>query len=244
LIISDVIGDPLDVIASGPTAPDPTTFAQALEVLHELGVASRAPESVMRYLHAGRDGKMSETLKSSPRPEPGLMNRVIANNRLALDAAGARARHLGYEVVDLGDKLAGDTLELAKQFAARFEDWRKQAPVCVLSGGETTVRLPSAHGKGGRNQSMALALMESLGPAGLKAATILCGGTDGEDGPTDAAGAFADDMVRDESAQLGLNPSQALFQHDAYPFFEATGGLFRTGLTNTNVMDLRVFLIG
>jgi glycerate-2-kinase len=202
-----------------------------------------APESVVAYLRAGAEGKQPETLKTIPRPEPQLVHRVIANNRLALDAAVKEARSLEYEVVDLGDTLAGDTTELARHLAGRFPEWRKGRPLCVLSGGETTVSLPPLPGKGGRNQSMALALVTLLGPAGLQDVTILCGGTDGEDGPTDAAGAFADTDVVARAQARGLEANAHLAQQDAYPYFEATGGLFRTGLTETNVMDLRVFLI-
>jgi glycerate 2-kinase len=243
LIISDVIGDPLDVIASGPTAPDPTTFQDALRVLEELDVRRNAPASVVAYLEAGARGERPETLKKVPHPEPRLMHRIIANNRIALDAARREAVSLGYQVLDLGDWLAGDTQELARNFLREFLVWRRHRPVCILSGGETTVCLPPQPGKGGRNQTMALAMLSKLGAVGLENVTLLCGGTDGEDGPTDAAGAFADAEIIERSQSLGLDAQDYLTRQDAYPFFEAAGGLFKTRLTETNVMDLRVFLI-
>jgi len=241
LIISDVIGDPLDVIASGPTAPDPSTFSDALTVLDRLGIRD-APASVMPYLEAGSRGERPETLKVIPRPEPALMHRIVANNRLALDAATREAKALGYEVIDLGDRLAGDTLDLAADFVSQFQAWQSHRPRCILSGGETTVRLPPHPGKGGRNQSLSLALLRRLEPAAFDRATHLCAGTDGEDGPTDAAGAFADAEILRRAAAQDLDAALALSNQDAYPFFAATDGLFRTGLTETNVMDLRVFL--
>jgi hydroxypyruvate reductase/glycerate 2-kinase len=242
LIISDVIGDPLDVIASGPTAPDPTTFRQAVSILDEFKLGDVTPPSVFRYLQAGAAGLVPETLKAPPRQEPQVLHRIIANNRCALDAASRAAHELGYRVLHLGDMLAGDTLDLAEHFIHHWPQWQAQRPLCVLSGGETTVRLPAHPGKGGRNQSLALALLSKLDAAQLDNVVVLCGGTDGEDGPTDAAGAIADIATLHRAQQLGLDPLTFLDRHDAYSYFDATGGLFRTGLTDTNVMDLRVFL--
>jgi glycerate 2-kinase len=242
LIISDVIGDSLDVIASGPTAADPTTFAEALGVLDKLGIRQQAPRRVVHYLEAGARGEHAETLKTAPRPEPELLHRVIANNAMALQAAAQEAIRLGYAVVNWGDRLEGDTQELAKTFVDHVPNWQNRRPLCVLSGGETTVRLPSQPGRGGRNQSMALALLQMLGETGLYQATLLCAGTDGEDGPTDAAGALADAEVWRQAQALHLDPADFLKRQDAYTFFEQTGGLLKTGLTDTNVMDLRVFL--
>lgn len=242
LIISDVIGDPLDVIASGPTAVDTTTFADALEVLRTRKILNTAPASAVRYLQTGEKADHPETLKKYPASEPALVHRIVANNQQALTGATEKARALGYEVVNLGDRLEGDTLELAAQFVKQLPYWRSQKPVCVVSGGETTVRLPARHGKGGRNQSCSLSLLAQL-KSQLKGVTVLCAGTDGEDGPTDAAGAFADIEIYERSKQLKLDADQHLQEQNAYEFFEATGGLFKTGLTETNVMDLRVFLI-
>jgi hydroxypyruvate reductase/glycerate 2-kinase len=242
LIISDVIGDPLDVIASGPTAPDPTTFADALRVLDELGCRKQAPKSVLTFLEQGAASHHPETLKAHPRPEPDLVHLIIANNRLALNSAGEQARAIGYKVIDLGDHLQGDTLNLADYFKGQLAVWEKQRPCCVLSGGETTVHLPQKPGKGGRNQSMTLALLQTLEESALGNVCLLCAGTDGEDGPTDAAGAFADHDVRQRSLQMRLNAAEFLKRCNAYSFFQRIDALYQPGLTDTNVMDLRVFL--
>jgi glycerate 2-kinase len=244
LIISDVIGDPLDVIASGPTAPDPSTFADALEVLERYQLGPRAPAAVVRHLERGVAGEIPET----PKRLPGhIHNTVIGNNTLALRAARDRAEQMGYVVFDLGPEIAGET----SLVAAKMADFvcRTAAPlgsadrICVLSGGETTVTLELDHGLGGRNQEFVLAAALRLSRNGMVNAVVLSGGTDGEDGPTDAAGALADSATLADAARLGLDPMVYLQRHDAYHFFEATGGLLKTGLTHTNVMDVRVILI-
>jgi hydroxypyruvate reductase/glycerate 2-kinase len=245
LIISDVIGDPLDVIASGPTAADPTTFADALAILDHHQLRGQTPAAVLDYLERGKRGEFPETLKSLP---PGVCNRVLGNNALALAAAEQRARQLGYAVCNLGSFVEGETSQVAVVLAGlirsvRVNGWPAPSPLCILSGGETTVTLPADHGRGGRNQELVLALAAKLGSAGLKGVVVLSGGTDGEDGPTDAAGALADRETCRRAAALGLNPALFLARHDAYSFFDATGDLLRTGLTGTNVMDVRVFLI-
>lgn len=242
LIISDVIDDPLDTIASGPSAPDPTSFAAALGVLDELDCRKQAPKSVLKYLEEGGQGCHPETLKVLSRPEPELIYRIIANNRLALQSAGEKGRKLGFKVIDLGDHLQGDTLELAEHFKSQLAAWQKQRPCCVLSGGETTVHLADGAGKGGRNQNMALALLSAIAASAWENVCLLCAGTDGEDGPTDAAGAFADREAWQQSLGMNLDPAEFLKRHDAYPFFQAVGGSYQPGLTDTNVMDLRVFL--
>ncbi|HQR06538.1 MAG TPA: DUF4147 domain-containing protein [Gemmatales bacterium] len=249
LIISDVIGDPLDVIASGPTALDPTTFQDALAVLQTKGLMEKAPRSVIEYLQAGKRSEHIETLKRLPFTESQLIHRLVASNQKAIDAATQMAESLGYEVVEYSDKREHDTTSLATYFADQITSYAGLNPICLISGGETTVKLPPNHGKGGRNQSFALACLSQLGllsdgnDAQLEGITILCAGTDGEDGPTDAAGAFADLEVLESARQQGLSLQDYLDRQDAYPFFEATGGLFKTGLTETNVMDLRVVLI-
>jgi hydroxypyruvate reductase/glycerate 2-kinase len=237
LIISDVVGDPLDVIASGPTAPDPTTFADARRVLEKFDLLGKVPPAVPSLLDRGVRGEIAETPKALPQ---NVVNRVIGSNRVALDAAKATAEALGYRVIDLGDALVGDTAEVARSQA----DLAAGLPpgTCVLSGGETTVTLGDAPGKGGRNQEFVLAAVVELG-AELGRVTVLSGGTDGEDGPTDAAGAVADAFVRDAARAKHLDPAEFLRRHDAYPFFGAAGGLIRTGLTGTNVMDVRVILV-
>jgi hydroxypyruvate reductase/glycerate 2-kinase len=242
LIISDVIGDPLDVIASGPTAPDPTTFADALAVLDRFGLRGRTPAAVLAHLERGAEGAVEETPRSLP---AGVRNHVLGNNARALTAAAVRAEALGYRVLNFGSFLAGETRPLGVVLAGLVRSVRADGvplppPACLLSGGETTVTLGPEPGRGGRNQELVLAALVELGTRGMKNVVVLSGGTDGEDGPTDAAGAVADEgtLGRAEGAE------EHLVRHDAYPFFEAAGDLLKTGLTQTNVMDVRVILIG
>lgn len=245
LIISDVIADPLDVIASGPTAPDPTTFADAWRVLEKFALVAQTPASVRDHLRKGAAGKTPETPKSLPAR---IQNIVIGNNARALAAAEARARQLGYQVLNLGSGVEGETRQVAIALSGVVRSIRDQGiplrpPVCLLSGGETTVTLRADSGKGGRNQEFVLAALHYLGHEGMERVVVLSGGTDGEDGPTDAAGALADAGTLQRGQQAGLNAGHFLARNDAYHFFEATGDLLKTGLTQTNVMDVRVMLI-
>jgi hydroxypyruvate reductase/glycerate 2-kinase len=245
LIISDVIGDPLDVIASGPTAPDPSTFADALQVLEKYDLSARVPTMIGRYLKEGAAGRVSETPKSLPKI---IRNFVIGNNARSLGAAAVKAEELGYRVLNLGSFIEGETSQVATTLAGIIRSIRADGqpmtpPLCLLSGGETTVTMAENHGLGGRNQEFVLAAAIQLGREGLKNAVILSGGTDGEDGPTDAAGALAEEGTLDKAEQLGVSADDYLARHDAYHFFGATGTLIKTGLTHTNVMDVRVILI-
>lgn len=241
LIVSDVIGDPLDVIASGPTAPDPTTFADAQEVLRRYQIEARTPEAVREHLRRGAAGEVADTPKSLP---DRVSNVVLCNNAGSLAAAAAEAESLGYRVLNLGSFLDGETRDVAGVLAGITRSIRRDGvpispPVCVLSGGETTVTLGADHGKGGRNQEFVLACLLELGPN--EDVVVLSGGTDGEDGPTDAAGAVAD---RETWRKMGtMSPADHLARHDAYTFFDVTGDLVKTGLTGTNVMDVRVMLV-
>jgi hydroxypyruvate reductase/glycerate 2-kinase len=245
LIISDVIGDPLDVIASGPTAADPTRFADALAVLRKYQLPERVPLSVLRHLEAGIAGRVPETLKTLP---DNVHNFVIGNNARALAAASSEAQRRGYQVVNLGSFIEGETLQVATAMAGIVRSIRNdgqpaRAPVCLLSGGETTVTLTPEHGLGGRNQEFVLAMAAKLGRDSLGDVIVLSGGTDGEDGPTDAAGAWADERTLAAAETQGLDPNAFLQRNDAYHFFVALGDLLRTGLTQTNVMDVRVILV-
>jgi hydroxypyruvate reductase/glycerate 2-kinase len=245
LIISDVVGDPLDVIASGPTAPDPTTFRDALAVLERYKLLADVPPSVRNHLRDGAGGKLAESPKKIP---ANVVNRVIGSNRVALDAAGREAESLGYRVLDLGAFVEGETREVAVAVAGVVRSIRRDGlpvapPACVLLGGETTVTLGDAAGKGGRNQEFVLATVAKLGRAGLEGVTILSGGTDGEDGPTDAAGAVADWETQSSLEEHGCSAEAYLRSHNAYHCFERVGGLIKTGLTGTNVMDVRVVLV-
>jgi len=167
----------------------------------------------------------------------------------AIDAAGRKAESLGYEVIEYSDKREHDTTTLAAYFADQVHSHTRRHPICLISGGETTVKLPAKPGKGGRNQSFALACLSQLvsladgDDAQLQGITILCAGTDGEDGPTDAAGALPIRKILQEARRLGLNLNDYLARHDAYSFFNDTGGLLKTGLTETNVMDYECVLI-
>ncbi len=246
LIISDVIGDPLDVIASGPTAPDPTTFADALAILERYNLRPKAPPALLDHLERGRTGIIAETPKTLPRS---VHNLILGNNGRALDAAQRQAEALGYSVLNLGSYMEGETRQAAIALAGIARSIRADGrplhpPLCLLSGGETTVTLGPSPGRGGRNQEFVLSAAVYLGTSGLRNMVVLSGGTDGEDGPTDAAGALADETTLTRAAAAGLNPAAYLERHDAYSFFEATGDLLKTGLTQTNVMDVRVTLIG
>jgi glycerate 2-kinase len=245
LIISDVIGDPLDVIASGPTAEDPTTFADAMRILEHYHLVEKTPAAVLHHLQEGMAGTIPETLKTLPAK---VRNVVIGNNALALDAARTKAIQLGYSVLSLGSEQAGDTQLLAAAMAKvvrgiQVDHQPLRPPVCILGGGETTVTLGSDHGQGGRNQEFVLAMLANLGHAGMRNVVVLSGGTDGEDGPTDAAGACADENTFARAAAMQVDIPSFLKRHDAYHFFQATGDLLKTGLTQTNVMDVRVILV-
>lgn len=244
LIISDVVGDPLDVIASGPTAADPTTFADALNILERYQILGQAPAAVIEHLQRGARGEVPETPKNLPNT---IVNRVIGSNTLALTAAEQQARSLGYNVLNLGAFIEGETREVAIACAGMALSIRRDhrpvaPPACILLGGETTVTLSNHSGQGGRNQEFVLAFAHKLGPNRFHNLAVLSGGTDGEDGPTDAAGAIAD-----QSLFQRLTPTRIadhLQRHDAYPLLDEANALIRTGLTQTNVMDVRVILIG
>jgi glycerate 2-kinase len=239
LIVSDVIGDPVDAIASGPTAPDPTTFAAALQVLRKLGIQDQVPPTVRSYLEAGVRGEKPETLKWLP---SSVDNVVIANNRIALNAAEREAAIRGYAVRNFGSEVDGETAVVAEQMASKLTPFAPRT--CLLVGGETTVTLPAIHGKGGRNTEFVLAALIALEANASRSFVVLSGGTDGEDGPTDAAGAIGDETTLARARKLGLDPADFLRRHDSYSLFDKTGDLIRTGLTRTNVMDVRVLLTG
>jgi glycerate 2-kinase len=245
LIISDVVGDPLDVIASGPTAADPSTFADALAVMDRYGLRDKSPRAVVAHLESGAAGRVPETLKELPAH---VHNGILGNNPLALRAAGAKATELGYGLLNLGSFVEGETRQVATAIAGVVRGIRADGvpvapPACVLIGGETTVTLGPDSGKGGRNQEFVLAALHKLGEDGMRGVAVLSGGTDGEDGPTDAAGAVADETTCAELRRRGLDVVDHLDRHDAYPLFDAVGGLIRTGLTQTNVMDVRLILV-
>ena len=199
------------------------------------------------HFEAGIAGHVSETLKHLP---GNVHNIVIGNNEVALDVAQREAEKSGYRVLQLGSFVEGETREVAVVVAGIVRSIRRDGrpikpPACILIGGETTVTLGTCSGKGGRNQEFVLALLHKLGLQEMKGVAVLSGGTDGEDGPTDAAGAVADEEIYRKAIGLDRESDigSCLAQHDAYSFFDATGGLIRTGLTETNVMDVRVVLV-
>ena len=242
LLLSDVVGDDIGVIGSGPTAPDPSTFADALAIIDHYGLRRRLPPSVRERLEQGAAGAIEDT----PKRVDNAYNVIIGSNRLAIEAARAKAKELGYRPVVLSTVIEGETREvarvhaaIAKEIAASGNPVRR--PACILSGGETTVTVRGS-GLGGRNQEFALAAAIDL--EGVPGAGILSAGTDGTDGPTDAAGAYADGRTVGRARQKGLDARRYLMENDSYHFFEALGDLIKTGPTGTNVADVRIALVG
>lgn len=235
LIVSDVVGDKLDVIASGPTVSDSTTCADAIEVLDRFG--DKVPASVRSVLE-------NEHPRAPDSQFDHVHNYVIGNNRTALDACAVTARDLGYSVIDLGSDHEGIAREVGESLAEQALDIRGTGagPTCILSGGEPIVRLSPNPGKGGRNQEVALAALIRL-EGKASSIAVLSSGTDGEDGPTDAAGGVVTEATDQSAARLGLKAREYLAANNAYPFLDATDSLLRTGPTHTNVMDIRVALV-
>jgi hydroxypyruvate reductase len=232
LILSDVIGDDLDVIGSGPTVGDRSTVDDARAVLAKYGIA----QSV----------KFHETPKPDDPAFERVQNIIVGSNEQAIDAAAKQAKALGYRTIVLSTRIEGETREVAGVHAAIAKEILAsgrplRTPACVLSGGETTVTIRGS-GLGGRNQEFVLAAAIALDGSGP--VTVLSAGTDGTDGPTDAAGAIADSSTVGRARALGLDAGQFLANNDSYHFFEKIEGLIKTGPTGTNVMDVRVVLVG
>lgn len=235
LILSDVVGDPLDVIASGPTVPDPSTFADAAEICRRHGVWDRMPRALRRVLEEGVAGARAETPKPGDPALSRCTNRLIGNNRLALEACRAWLTARGVEAEIVTDRLDGDSEAAAGRIVEALCALRR--PRALLFGGETTLAVRGP-GLGGRNQHLALKAACLLrGRPGL---TLLAAGTDGTDGPTDAAGAVVDGTTYEDAARCGIDPEAALRTFDAYRFFRAAGGHVITGPTLTNVMDVAI----
>jgi glycerate 2-kinase len=255
LIISDVIGDPLDVIASGPTVPDTTTAADALDILNKYAADIDVPASIMRHLQqsATPGGRVRSEADGPARAALftvgglRLSNIVIGNIEMAVAAAADEARRRGYSVEALGGANTGIARDVGVELAERCLALRdaEARPTCLLSGGEPTVHVvPTDQPRqGGRNQELILAAVQRLWDEDTSRLALLSGGTDGEDGPTDAAGAIVDADAIARAKVLSLDPAEYLAINNSYPFFEQTGGLLRTGPTHTNVMDLRVGVI-
>jgi hydroxypyruvate reductase len=245
LILSDVVGDPLDVIASGPTAPDPTTYAQAMKVLERYKLVEEVPEGVAAHLRAGAAGEVAETPKPGDSLFDNVLNLIVGSNDAAARAAVAQAERLGYESLLLTTFIEGEAREVAKVAVALAKSIRARGyplspPACLIWGGETTVTV-RGEGKGGRNQE--LALSAAIGLAGMEGVVLMALATDGTDGPTDAAGAVVDGRTADRARRHGWNLYAALEDNNAYPLLDDAGALLRLGPTGTNVNDLLVLLV-
>lgn len=239
LILSDVVGDDLDTIGSGPTAPDASTFESSFAVLEKYELRERVPPRVRERLKNGA----TETPKAADPLFENVENIIVGSNQKSLEAAAREAKNLGYRTFILSSTIQGETCDVARMHAAIARQIRQHGqpvrpPACLISGGETTVTMLDGSGKGGRNQEFALAAAMDI--EGMEDVLILSVGTDGTDGPTDAAGAMADGTTL---ARASRSASEALATHNAYPFFEDTGDLVITGSTGTNVMDLHLILV-
>ena len=246
LILSDVIGDPLDVIASGPTAPDETTFRDALAVIDRYGLRKRMPAQGLDLLMQGARGEIPETPKAHNPIFDHVENILIGSNKMALRIAEDEAVRRGYETTVLSGALQGEARDVGRWLARQAigtdgaparSDHRKR---CLIAGGETTVTV-TGDGLGGRNMELALAFAREI--RGMKGITLLSAGTDGTDGPTDAAGAIVDGGTLVRAEAMGLDIQDYLKRNDTYHLLQATGDLFMTGPTGTNVMDLQIVLI-
>ncbi len=245
LMLSDVIGDSMDVIGSGPTVPDHSTFATAHGIFEKYSLLDRVPPAVLTRLRQGIEGTLPDTPKPGDPAFEKTQNLIVGSNRLAVDAAARKARELGYRTLVLSTFIEGETRDAAGVHAAIAKEIRAagqplKPPACIISGGETTVTI-KGNGLGGRNQEFVLAAAMAI--AGMENAAVLSGGTDGTDGPTDAAGAIADGSTVARAAASGLMAADFLNRNDSYHFFEPLGDLIKTGPTRTNVMDVRLILV-
>jgi glycerate-2-kinase len=246
LILSDVIDDPLDVIASGPTSPDQTTFQDALDVVQHYNLTGKISENVLTLLKRGAGGEIPETPKEGNPAFDRVENIIVGSNRTAIASAKREAMRKGYKTTIVSSTLQGEARQVGIFLAQEALTARQRMAgsplerVCLISGGETTVTV-GGRGLGGRNMELALAFAKEM--KGASGITLLSAGTDGTDGPTDAAGAFADAATLSKAADMGLAPDAFLHDNDSYHFFKALNGLFVTGPTGTNVMDIQIVLI-
>jgi glycerate 2-kinase len=245
LILSDVIGDDLDVIASGPTVPDRSRYADCLEIINKYNLIDKIPHVVSTYIERGCSGIESET----PKPGDPIFDKtqaaIIGSTSLSINAAKRKADILGYNTLILSSFIEGETRDVARVHAAIIREILTSGnpvnkPACIISGGETTVTIHGS-GLGGRNMEFVLAAAIEID--GLDDILVLSGGTDGTDGPTDAAGACAEGSTVQRALGQGLSAQEYLRNNDSYHFFEPLGDLVKTGPTMTNVMDLRILLV-
>lgn len=244
-ILSDVIGDRLDVIASGPAVPDPTTYSDAAGILAKYDLIKRVPRAVTELMVKGVDGRVPDTPKAGDKVFEKAFNKIIGSNSLAIAAAEVTAGNMGYGVEVLSSVLQGEARDVGVLLAEKAllglrSIGAGRSKLCVISGGETTVTVRGT-GKGGRNTELALAFAMKI--AGQRGITLLSAGTDGTDGPTDAAGAIVDGATVEAARGKGLDPRAFLDNNDSYTFFQQTDELLVTGPTGTNVMDIQVILV-
>ncbi|MPM97992.1 D-glycerate 2-kinase [bioreactor metagenome] len=242
LILSDVMGDDLSVIASGPTVPDASTFTDAWRVVEDYDLVQKLPQSVLKHLQEGLQGKQPETLKTKDISNAEVTTEILAGNQTALASALAEASRQGVNAVAAGDDLKGEARQACQQFfvEARLALEKVKQPALFAKGGETTVTI-KGKGLGGRNLEFALAAVEPMQE--FPGAVFFTLATDGEDGPTDAAGAVVTAETYKKAQAKHLDPHDFLENNDAYHFFEQVGGLIKTGSTGTNVNDLAVLII-
>jgi glycerate-2-kinase len=242
LILSDVVGDRLDVIASGPTVGDSSSFADALTIIDKYSLQNRLPSSVLHYLLEGADGSIADTPKPDNPVFQNVHNYIIGSNGIALESSAKKAVELGFETHTVTDSIQEDVTETANFILKTIDNQKPTGnkPVCLLFGGEPTVKV-SGKGLGGRNQHLALYLATKI--CCKKNITILCAGTDGTDGPTDAAGAVVDYETATKAVEKGIDPNHYFTNCDSYRFFQQVGGHIITGNTGTNVMDIIVAIV-
>ncbi len=246
LVLSDVVGSPLDVIASGPTVADATTWADAWAVVERYDLIARLPSAVSTRLQSGLQGALADTPKLGDPAFARTQTLIVADNAIAAEAARVEAARLGRHSLVLTTFLEGEAREVAKMAVAIAREVQTHQrpvapPACLILGGETTVTLGPNPGRGGRNQELALAAALAL--EGQPGVTLIALATDGNDGPTDAAGGIVDSETVARGAARGLDARVHLRDHDAYPFLEAADALLRTGPTRTNVNDLLILLV-
>ena len=245
LMLSDVVGDRMDVIASGPFVPDTSTFEDVLQIFKKYDLQD-VPPAILKHITAGAEGEIPETPKGDDPIFGHVFNIIVGSNMLALEAAKERAEALGYKTLVLSSMVEGETREVARVHSAVAKEILKtghpmEAPACIISGGETTVTI-RGNGLGGRNQEFCLAAALDLAELPPRV-VILSGGTDGNDGPTDAAGAVVDSRTVARGRDAGMEATDFLCNNDAYHYLEKTKDLLMTGPTKTNVMDVRLVLV-
>jgi glycerate 2-kinase len=244
LILSDVINDRLDVIASGPTSPDKTTYWDAIKIIEKYRLEKEVPETVMDLLNKGSQGLVPETPKENNPVFQRVKNMIIGSNKMAINAAKNEAEALGYKATILSAEIHGEARVAARYLAKKALELKKSKnsvrKMCLIAGGETTVSVRGL-GSGGRNMETALTF--ALEIEGMSGITFLSAGTDGTDGPTDAAGAIVDGQTVMKARLMGINPERYLQDNDSYNFFKSIDELFITGPTGTNVMDIQITLL-